>query len=195
MAIHTLLTALLLAQLFFTPASCGAAPTSPTLGGGDGQAVAQETAATTITGRVVGIADGDTITVLDQENRQHRVRLKGIDAPESGQAYGQDSKQHLSSMLFKKEGAKTVPQTVTVTYSKLDRYGRALGIVRVGKLEVNLAQVAAGFAWFYREYQDELTPAERAAYAAAEERARREPRGLWKQRNPVKPSEYRRGGN
>lgn len=179
--IHTLLTTLLLAQLLFSP-SCGFSQEA-------------QYEAKTITGRVVGIADGDTITVLDRESRQHRVRLKGIDAPESGQDYGQASRQNLSAMLFKKEGGKNVGVAVIVTYSKLDRYGRVLGTVRVGDLEVNHAQVAAGYAWFYREYQGEMTEAERAAYAAAEERARREGRGLWEQPNPVKPSDYRRGRN
>jgi endonuclease YncB( thermonuclease family) len=190
--IHTLLTTLLLAQLLFAQASCGAARTSPALGESDGQAGSQEKTAEasetqTITGKVVSIADGDTITVLDSDNRQYRVRLKGIDAPESSQDYGQASKQNLSGMIFRK--------TVEVTYSKLDRYGRILGIVRLDRLEVNLAQVAAGYAWFYREYQNEMTGDERIAYAAAEERARRERKGLWQQPNPVKPSEYRHGRN
>jgi endonuclease YncB( thermonuclease family) len=192
--IHTLLTTLLLAQLLFAPASCGAARTRPSLAlsGGTDQASQPEPAAEadetqTITGKVVSIADGDTITVLDSDNRQYRVRLKGIDAPESSQDYGQASRQNLSGMIFRK--------TVEVTYSKLDRYGRILGVVRLDRLEVNLAQVAAGYAWFYREYQNEMTREERIAYAAAEERAKRERKGLWQQPNPVKPSEYRHGRN
>jgi len=73
----------------------------------------------TITGKVVGVSDGDTITVLDADKRQHKIRLEGIDAPESSQDYGSRAKQSLSDLVFGK--------TVTVTSSKRDRYGRVLG--------------------------------------------------------------------
>lgn len=188
MTIQFLLTTLLFAQLLFAPASCGAAPDHTEHGTGEGQSAARETTPEqkTIAGRVVAVADGDTITVLDRENRQHRIRLAGIDAPESSQDFGQAAKKNLSELVFDK--------AVKVTYSKLDRYSRVLGVVRVGQLEVNLAQVAVGYAWHYKEYQNEQTPEQRTAYAAAETRARRERKGLWQQPNPVKPSEYRRAG-
>ena len=67
-------------------------------------------------GRVVRIADGDTITVLDGINAQHRIRLQGIDAPESNQPFGTQSKKNLSDMIFDRE--------VTVEYEKADQYGR-----------------------------------------------------------------------
>src|SRR5690242_12545637 len=73
----------------------------------------------TLTGRVVRIADGDTITVLDATNAQHRIRLQGIDAPESHQAFGTQSKKNLSNMIFDQE--------VTVEYEKTDQYGRIVG--------------------------------------------------------------------
>ena len=75
----------------------------------------------TITGKVVAISDGDTLTVLDANNRQHKIRLDGIDAPESSQDFGSRAKQSLSDLVFGK--------TVTVISSKKDRYGRTLGKV------------------------------------------------------------------
>ena len=113
----------------------------------------------TLTGRVVRIADGDTITVLDSSDTQHRIRLEGIDAPESHQAFGTQSKKNLSQMVFGKD--------VTVVYQKTDQYGRLVGkILLVGK-DINLEQVKAGMAWHYKEYQREQTPEDRELYAAA----------------------------
>lgn len=138
----------------------------------------------TIRGRVTGVTDGDTLTILDEANTEHRVRLKGIDAPESKQDFGQAAKKNLSLLVFNKR--------VEVIYMKLDRYGRVLGIVRTGGEDINLQQIALGFAWHYKEYESEQTEDERRAYGAAEERARKERRGLWQQPNPVKPSTFRR---
>src|SRR5258708_39073550 len=73
----------------------------------------------TFPGRVVAIADGDTITVLDSANTQHRIRLAGIDAPESHQAFGDQSRLSLSEMIFGKD--------VSVSYQKVDQYGRIVG--------------------------------------------------------------------
>lgn len=97
------------------------------------------------TGEVVGVADGDTITVLDADNVQHKIRLTGIDAPEKKQPFGNRSKQSLSDMVFNK--------TVTVETDKRDRYGRELGKVLADGKDVNLEQVRAGFAWHYKAYE------------------------------------------
>ena len=88
----------------------------------------------TITGKVIGVSDGDTITVLDEQKRQHKIRLDGIDAPESNQDYGSRAKQSLSDLVFGK--------TVTVTSAKRDRYGRIVGQVLCdGKSANQLEQV------------------------------------------------------
>ena len=79
--------------------------------------------AETITGRVVGVADGDTITVLDSDNVQHKIRLAGIDAPEKKQAFGTRSKESMSDLAFGK--------ALDVETSKRDRYGRQIGKVLV----------------------------------------------------------------
>ncbi len=94
--------------------------------------------AETITGRVVGVADGDTITVLDADKVQHKIRLSGIDAPEKKQPFGNRSKESLSALAFDK--------TVNVETSKRDRYGRQIGKVLVNGRDVNLVQVERGMA-------------------------------------------------
>jgi endonuclease YncB( thermonuclease family) len=143
-----------------------------------------QTTQQTLTGRVIRIADGDTITVLDASNTQHRIRLQGIDAPESHQDFGTQSKKNLSSLIFDKE--------VTVQYDKTDRYGRLVGKILLDGRDINLEQVRAGMAWHYKDYEREQSPQDRETYAHAEDEARRVRRGLWSDANPVEPSEFRR---
>ena len=138
----------------------------------------------TLTGRVVRIADGDTITVLDSSDTQHRIRLAGIDAPESHQAFGTRAKKSLSEMVFGKY--------VTIVYEKTDQYGRIVGKILLNGKDINLEQVKAGMAWHYKEYQREQTPEDRDLYAAAEEEARKARRGLWQDPEPVEPSAFRK---
>ena len=140
--------------------------------------------ADTLTGKVVKVTDGDSITVLDNTNIQHRIRLQGIDAPEKGQPYGNASRKHLASLVAGK--------TVTVKWDKRDRYGRIVRFVIVGGQDVNLAQVKAGMAWFYRYYQKELSRENRKLYAKAEDQVRSERLGLWRENNPNPPWEHRR---
>jgi endonuclease YncB( thermonuclease family) len=136
-------------------------------------------------GRVVGIADGDTLTILDDLNQQHKIRLAGIDAPESGQDFGNKSKQNLSSLVYGK--------TVTVFGSKIDKYGRRVGKIAVGGMDVNLEQVKAGLAWHYKEYAVEQSESDRTAYAEAEAAARKGKFAIWSLPNPVAPWDYRHG--
>jgi endonuclease YncB( thermonuclease family) len=139
--------------------------------------------AETVIGRVVGVADGDTITVLDADKVQHKIRLAGIDAPEKKQAFGNRSKESLSDMVFDK--------TVNVETEKRDRYGRQIGKVLVDGLDVNLVQVERGMAWFYRQYQREQSPNDRKLYEAAEDAAKAGKRGLWRDAEPVPPWDFR----
>ena len=138
----------------------------------------------TLSGRVVRIADGDTITVLDASNTQHRIRLQGVDAPESKQDFGTQSKQRLSSMVFGKD--------VTVVYEKTDQYGRLVGKVLLDGKDINLEQVRSGMAWHYKEYEREQSAEDRELYARAQDEARSARRGLWADPNPVEPGEFRR---
>lgn len=140
--------------------------------------------ASEIQGKVVAVADGDTVTVLDAQRVQHRVRLQGIDAPENRQPFGQRSRQYLAAMVHNQE--------VVVRVDKIDRFGRAVGVIYLAGQDVNLRMVEAGMAWHYKQYQREQTPAQRRAYAAAEEAARRDRLGLWADTNPVAPWDFRR---
>jgi len=138
----------------------------------------------TLTGRVIAIFDGDTITLLDSANTQHRIRLAGIDAPESHQAFGEQSRQSLSEMIFGKD--------VSVSYQKVDQYGRLVGKIILDGKDINLEQVKAGMAWHYKFYEDEQTPEDRDAYAQAESEARAARRGLWQDPNPTEPYQFRK---
>ena len=129
------------------------------------------------------MADGDTITVLDSDKVQHKIRLAGIDAPEKKQAFGNRSKEALSGMVFDK--------TVNVETEKRDRYGRQIGKVLVDGQDVNLVQVERGMAWFYRQYQREQSPNDRRLYEAAEDVAKAGKRGLWRDAEPVPPWDFR----
>jgi endonuclease YncB( thermonuclease family) len=140
--------------------------------------------AATITGKVVGVADGDTITVLDADKVQHKIRLAGIDAPEKKQAFGNRSKESLSDLVFDKR--------VTVETVKRDRYGREIGKVLVNGRDVNLVQVKRGLAWHYKQYQREQSPTDQQSYAAAEVEARAAKLGLWRDVEQMPPWEFRR---
>ncbi|MGE5664567.1 MAG: thermonuclease family protein [Deltaproteobacteria bacterium] len=139
------------------------------------------------TGKVVRVADGDTVTIAARGGRKVNVRLYGIDAPEvrhretPGQAYGRQARQALKAL--------TIGRNVRVEVVDVDTHGRSVGIVFAGDLDVNLAMVRSGWAWAYRRhlsapYASEFIDAERTA------RARR--LGLWQDANPMPPWEFRR---
>ena len=134
-------------------------------------------------GKVVGVTDGDTVTVLDTNMLQHKIRLAGIDAPEKAQAFGQASKKGLSDLIFGRE--------VDVSWDKRDRYGRIIGKISTDRRDVCLEQVRRGMAWHYKQYQRDQSPADRQAYAAAEDLARANHVGLWRDTNPVPPWDFR----
>jgi endonuclease YncB( thermonuclease family) len=139
-----------------------------------------------IVGKVIGVSDGDTVDVLDDNKTVHRIRLAGIDAPEKAQPFGQRAKEHLSNTVFGKR--------VEVIGNKIDKYGRTVGKIMVNGVDANLEQVKAGFAWHYKEYAREQPAADRTVYAAAEERARAERIGLWRESKQMPPWEWRHGG-
>ncbi len=140
--------------------------------------------AQTLKGQVVGVHDGDTITVLTDQKSQHKIRLKGIDAPELAQPLGEKSKHNLSTLIFKR--------SITVEFTKRDRYRRIVGVVLRDGEDVCLQQVEDGYAWHYKQYQQEQTPAERQTYDAAQAAAQAQRRGIWQDPAPVPPWEFRR---
>jgi len=132
----------------------------------------------TITARVVGVHDGDTITALTDDKRQLKVRLHGIDAPELGQPFGQASKRALSDLVFGKQ--------VTLHTTGTDRYKRTLAHVTVDDIEVDAQMIVTGHAWHYKQYDHSAT------LDAAESTARAARRGLWADADAVPPWEWRR---
>ena len=116
-------------------------------------------------GRVVGVSDGDTLTLLTAEKQQVKVRLGEIDTPESKQPYGQRAKQALSDLAYNKQARVVVQDT--------DRYGRTVGRVYVGSVDVNAEMVKQGAAWVYRQYLKDQSLLRLEAEAKAAKR------GLW----------------
>ena len=135
-------------------------------------------------GKVVSVADGDTITVLDAEKNQHKIRLQGIDAPEKAQAFGAKSKQALYEMVHGK--------TVQVSFEKSDKYGRILGKVLLDGQDICHQQIKAGLAWHYKKYQNQQPLVDRDAYSASETAAKNEKLGLWSDPRPVAPWDFRK---
>ncbi|MCQ2365225.1 MAG: thermonuclease family protein [Akkermansia sp.] len=142
-------------------------------------------AAEMLFGHCVGVADGDTCTLLltqpDGVKKTERIRFHGIDAPESHQAYGQAAKKFVSDLIYDKD--------IRVDVQTRDKYGRLVGKVFVGGAYVNLEVVKAGYAWWYRQYG-----AGETAIAAAEQEARTACHGLWLDKNPVAPWDFRHKG-
>ncbi len=133
----------------------------------------------TINGRVVGISDGDTLTVLDASNTQFKIRLAAIDAPEKAQAFGQRGKQQLSDLCYGKSAIVKVVST--------DRYGRTVGDIDCAGINANEAMIQTGLAWVYRKYAKGY-----GHLYALEDEARNTRRGLWVDSNPVAPWDFRK---
>ena len=144
----------------------------------------QTSSAYELTGRIISIADGDTVTLLDANLQQHKIRLSGIDAPERRQPFGNRSRLHLGALVFGRQ--------VTADCPKTDRYKRAVCRIEVDGVDANLAQVEAGMAWHYKEYAREQRAPDRRRYAQAEDVARQTRRGLWGDRTPVAPWDFRK---
>lgn len=140
-------------------------------------------------GMVRQVYDGDTLLLVARPQGQIKLRLYGIDAPETakpdkpGQAYGSMARRVLMYKLLGK--------AVTVELREQDQYGRAVGVVRLGGVDVNAEMVAEGMAWAYRQY---LQGSYASEYLRLEENARRRRLGLWRQSNPQPPWEFRQAG-
>jgi endonuclease YncB( thermonuclease family) len=117
--------------------------------------------------------------VLDADQVQHKIRLHGIDAPEKAQAFGNKAKEALAGKVHEK--------TVRVVWKEKDRYGRIVGDVHLGDRNINVEMVHDGFAWWYRSFAPKSKELERA-----EAEARKERRGLWHDKEPEPPWEYRK---
>ena len=131
-------------------------------------------------GVVVGVTDGDTLTLLVAERKTLKVRLSAIDAPEQRQAGGSKAKQALSALCFGKDALVNVTQ--------IDRYARSVGEVHCDGKYANEEMVRAGMAWVYRRYAKEGYD----GLYAAEREARSIRQGLWADALPVPPWEWRK---
>lgn len=144
--------------------------------------------------RVTKVADGDTVTVRNTDGAIHKVRLHAVDAPELKQAAGEASRDWLSQQVMDKN--------VKVIVIDVDRYKRQVAKLVLpqegctqrlcdGETDLNLQAIEAGHAWWYRDYSRGLSSTERQLYEEAEVKARDSRTGLWKQRNPQAPWQWR----
>ena len=133
---------------------------------------------------MASVSDGDTLRVLVGD-QQIKIRLGGIDAPESDQPFGQSSKRYLAEAV--------AGQIVVVEFEKKDRYGRVIGKVLLDGADMNLRQVKAGYAWWYEYYKRDQSEADQRAYSAAEREARDSDIGLWSEPTPINPYDWRKG--
>ena len=140
----------------------------------------------TLHARVTRVADGDTVYIKDDEGKEARVRLLGIDAPESKQADGVQSAEHL------KRNLRDAEYHVQVIYRGRDQYGRIIGKLVADGKDLNLDQIKTGNAWVYKNYLRDLQPGDKKLYLNAEENARTKRIGLWADPNPQNPRDWRR---
>lgn len=145
-------------------------------------------------GFVSKVSDGDTVQVQDAQGTKVKVRLYGIDAPETEKRNRKTGRISKPGQPFGEEAFQTLKgkiggQRVTVEVRDIDRYRRAVSVVRLGDSDINREMVREGSAWAYRQYLERPYASE---YIKAEELARREKRGLWRQGNPQPPWEFRK---
>jgi len=132
----------------------------------------------TFNAKVIGVTDGDTIVVLNEDKQQIKIRLEGIDCPESRQDFGQKAKQATAELCFGKE--------VIIKQTGKDRYGRTIAFVYVGETCINHELIKLGMAWHYKKYNQDPELSE------LEIIARKNRVGIWSQSNPIAPWDWRR---
>ena len=159
-------------RILLKPALCLALLCSATLAG-----------AWTLQGQVMAIVSGDTLRIRDDKKVQYTVRLAGVDAPEKFQAYGQRSLDSLRELAFQKY----------VTVEGVGTGSPRVGRVRVEGRDVSLEQLQLGAVWYDKSRAQILPEPDRQAYAAAQEDARQRRTGLWRDKQPIPPWEYRAG--
>lgn len=137
----------------------------------------------TRTGRVIKVADGDTLTLREARGSTQRIRLLAIDAPETDQAHGPQATRALRQRVQGK--------TIEARCPNRDRYGRLVCQVFLNGQDIGLESLKNGHAWFYRQFSKGLSATERRAYEAAEQKARKARYGLWKDAKAIAPWAWR----
>lgn len=130
-------------------------------------------------GKVISIADGDTVTVLTNANEQVKIRIYGIDCPEKKQAFGAKAKQFLSSLIF--------GQVVMIQPLGKDLYGRTIARITCEGRDIGLTMIQYGYAWWYQQYAKKEID-----YKKAQSKAKEQQLGLWADANPVEPWKFRK---
>lgn len=135
-------------------------------------------------GKVVSVADADTVTILGSNNKHYKIRLQGIDAPEKKQNYGAQCKDKLAALVLNRR--------VDVEAYKKDRYQRIVAKILLDDQDMALELIRQGCGWHYKAYADEQSWRDQRNYAAAEKQARNSKLGLWRDARPQAPWDYRR---
>jgi len=144
-------------------------------------------------GRVIRVIDGDTLLLDNPNGPRQSVRIAGIDAPEPAQPYGRESREYLARLVSVGEVRAECPQLDHRKSVVCKVLAHPTDCTTCGRtIDVGLAQISAGMAWWYRRYELEQSPKERNLYEAAEKTARDNGRGLWADPKPVAPWEWRR---
>ena len=133
----------------------------------------------TLKGRIIKISDGDTVTLLDSTNTQHKIRLDGIDCPERKQPFGTKATNFVKKL--------TTGKTIVVEWEKKDRYGRILGYVYADGVNVNKELLKNGLAWHYKHYNEDQE------LAKLEQQAKDKKLNIWSDKNPIEPYRWRKG--
>lgn len=129
-------------------------------------------------GKVVSVADGDTVTIITDNNERVRIRLYGIDAPEKGQDFANKSREYLNDLCYGKR--------VSIDKKGVDQYNRVLGVIYIGDLNLNQEMVRTGLAWYYDYFVKDPHMEE------LEQIARQKKLNIWSMKNPIPPYEYRK---
>lgn len=136
---------------------------------------------------VVGAENGDTLIISNTANQQLRLRLQGIDAPEAGQAFFDEAKAQVASLLLGKSVAVEFDP-----HGKPDAEGRVVAKVYLDGVDIALMQIRSGLAWYSKDYKKMQTESDRYSYAEGEKEARASRLGLWREKHPKAPWEFRK---
>lgn len=140
-------------------------------------------------GTVINIIDGDTVTVRDANNEEHRIRLGEIDCPEKSQEYGREAAVETKDLLLDQQVKvfwKKKDSFSWRTTKKEEKHGRIIGGIYLNGRFINRELVERGAAWHYKEFSTDDTIAEAEAYAKTNKY------GLWANPNAISPWNYRK---